>query len=77
MNSKTIPIINLEGEVCPMTFVKTRLQIEQINKDETIKFIYDSEEAKVNVPKSIKELGHEILEIKNIDLDKFYILIKK
>jgi len=77
MKSKTIPIINLEGEVCPMTFVKTRLQIEQINKDETIKFIYDSEEAKVNVPKSIKELGHEILEIKNIDLDKFYILIKK
>ena len=77
MKSKTIPTINLEGEVCPMTFVKTRLQIEQINKDETIKFIYDSEEAKVNVPKSIKELGHEILEIKNIDLDKFYILIKK
>ena len=77
MKSKTIPIINLEGEVCPMTFVKTRLQIEQINKNETIKFIYDSEEAKVNVPKSIKELGHEILEIKNIDLDKFYILIKK
>tara|TARA_B100001939_G_C16858174_1_gene580576 strand:+ start:699 stop:932 length:234 start_codon:yes stop_codon:yes gene_type:complete len=77
MKSKTIPIINLEGEVCPMTFVKTRLQIEQINKDETIKFIYDSEEAKLNVPKSIKELGHEILEIKNIDLDKFYILIKK
>ena len=77
MKSKTIPIINLEGEVCPMTFVKTRLQIEQINKDETIKFIYDSEEAKVNVPKSIKELRHEILEIKNIDLDKFYIIIKK
>lgn len=77
MKSKIIPIINLEGEVCPMTFVKTRLQIEQINKDETIKFIYDSKEAKVNVPKSIKELGHEILEIKNIDLDKFYILIKK
>ena len=77
MKSKTMPIINLEGEVCPMTFVKTRLQIEQINKDETIKFIYDSEEAKLNVPKSIKELGHEILEIKNIDLDKFYILIKK
>ena len=67
MKPKTIPIINLEGEVCPMTFVKTRLQIEQINKDETIKFIYDSEEAKVNVPKSIKELGHEILEIKNIE----------
>ena len=77
MKSKIIPIINLEGEVCPMTFVKTRLQIEQINKDETIKFIYDSEEAKVNVPKSIKELGHEILEIKDIDIGKFYILIKK
>ena len=77
MKIENIPVISLEGEICPMTFVKTRLQIEQINKNQTIKFIYDSEEAKINVPKSIKELGHEVLDIKNIDTNKFYIIIKK
>tara|TARA_B100000686_G_scaffold78896_1_gene85041 strand:+ start:26841 stop:27074 length:234 start_codon:yes stop_codon:yes gene_type:complete len=77
MNKKTIDIINLVGEVCPMTFVKTKLAIEKIKKNEILKFIYDSEEAKTNVPKSIEEIGHSVLKIKNIDEKKFYITIKK
>ena len=77
MKSEKLKIINLEGEVCPMTFVKTRLEIEKIEKNHIIKFIYDSEEAKTNVPKSIKEIGYSILEIKNLEGKKFYITIKK
>jgi len=77
MNKKSIKIINLVGEVCPMTFVKTRLAIEKIENNKILKFIYDSEEAKINVPKSIEEIGHSIIEVKNIDKNKFYIIIKK
>ena len=60
-----------------MTFVKTKLAIEKIKKNKILKFIYDSEEAKINVPKSMEEIGHSILEIKNINKKKFYIIIKK
>jgi len=77
MNKKSINIINLVGEICPMTFVKTKLAMEKIENNKMLKFIYDSEEAKINVPKSIKEIGHSIIEIKNIDEKKFYIIIKK
>ena len=76
MNKKSIKIINLVGEVCPMTFVKTRLAIEKIENNKILKFIYDSEEAKINVPKSIEEIGHSIIDVKNIDKNKFYIIIK-
>ena len=72
-----VKTINLKNETCPMTFVKTRLAIEEINKGEKLKVYYNSEEAKENVPKSLEEIGHKVLEIKNIDKNIFYILIKK
>lgn len=70
-------IINLSGEVCPMTFVKTRLAIEKINYGERIKVIFDSSEAEVNVPRSLKELNHKIIEINKLDQNNFYIIIEK
>ncbi|MBH87837.1 MAG: preprotein translocase subunit TatB [Pelagibacterales bacterium] len=77
MQKKIMNIINLSGEVCPMTFVKTRLAIEKINYGERIKVIFDSSEAEVNVPRSLKELNHKIIEINKLDQNNFYIIIEK
>tara|TARA_B100000579_G_C22542904_1_gene716127 strand:- start:233 stop:466 length:234 start_codon:yes stop_codon:yes gene_type:complete len=77
MLKKIVNVINLCGEVCPMTFVKTRLAIEKINYGERIKVIFDSSEAEVNVPKSLKELNHKIIEINKLDQNNFYIIIEK
>lgn len=70
-------ILDLKAETCPMTFVKTRLAIEQIKSGENLKVYYTSNEAKKNVPKSIEELGHKVLKIKDMERNIFYILIKK
>jgi len=40
MNHKLIETISLKGEVCPMTFVKTKLALEKISAGERIKVIY-------------------------------------
>jgi len=77
MKKKSIDTISLEGEICPMTFVKTKIEIEKVAKNKILKFIYDSDEAKINVPKSIEEIGHSIIDIKDINNKKFYIIIKK
>jgi len=68
---------NLKGEVCPMTFVKTILELEKLKQGKKIKIFYDSDEAKINVPKSLQELGHKVLEIKDTSKNDFYILIEK
>ena len=77
MNKRVIKEIDLLDEICPMTFVKTKLAIERINQGERIKVFFNSQEAKTNVPKSLSELNHKIIAIKNIDKEKFYILIEK
>ena len=77
MNKSIIKEIDLLDEICPMTFVKTKLAIERINQGERIKVIFNSQEAKINVPKSLSEVNHKIIAIKNIDKEKFYIIIEK
>ena len=77
MDKSIIQEIDLLDEICPMTFVKTKLAIEQINQGERIKVIFNSQEAKTNVPKSLSEVNHKIIAIKNIDKEKFYIIIEK
>ena len=77
MDKKIVNEINLKGEVCPMTFVKTRLALEKVDYGERIKVIFDSKEAKTNVPKSLEELNHKIIHIDKLERDNFYIIIEK
>ena len=77
MEKNIIKVIDMLDEVCPMTFVKTKLAIEKINQGERIKIIYNSQEAKTNVPKSLDELNHKVISINNINKKQFYIIIEK
>jgi len=77
MDKNIIKEIDLLDETCPMTFVKTKLAIEQINQGERIKVFFNSQEAKINVPKSLSEVNHKIIAIKDVNKEKFYIIIEK
>ena len=77
MKQKLVNELNLKGEICPMTFVKTKLAIERLNSGERIKVIFNSSEAKINVPKSLKELNYKVITINDIDKNNFYIIIEK
>lgn len=77
MKKKLVNELNLKGEICPMTFVKTKLAIERLNSGERIKVIFNSSEAKINVPKSLKELNYKVIAINDIDENNFYIVIEK
>jgi TusA-related sulfurtransferase len=77
MNKKLIETISLKGEVCPMTFVKTKLALEKISSGDRIKVIYDSIEAKTNVPRSLEELEYKIIEISKLEKNNFHIIIEK
>ena len=77
MKKKLVNELNLKGEVCPMTFVKTKLAIESLNSGERLKVIFNSSEAKINVPKSLNELNYKVIKINDIDENNFYIIIEK
>lgn len=53
--------VDIRGDVCPYTFVKSKLKIESILSGEVLRVVTDHEPATKNVPRSMENEGHEIL----------------
>ncbi|HVI52452.1 MAG TPA: sulfurtransferase TusA family protein [Candidatus Sulfotelmatobacter sp.] len=55
--------LDITGEFCPLTFVKTKLLIEKINSGDSLEVRLKGAEPLRNVPRSVRELGHVILSL--------------
>lgn len=69
MESEAQPkyFLDITGDVCPMTFVKTRLLIEKMSPGDVAEILLPAGEPLENVPASVVELGHEILSLAPVD----------
>ncbi len=68
--------IDLRGVMCPMNFVKAKLKLEAIDTGDVLEIVLDSGEPIQNVPKSIKDEGHQIVDVKKED-GFFRLKVKK
>lgn len=77
MSEKTADVsLDLRGVMCPTNFVKAKLKLEMMDAGQVLELVLDSGEPIANVPKSIKEEGHKIVEV-NKEGDHFRIKIEK
>ena len=53
--------LDLRGVCCPMNFVKAKLAMDKIKAGDTIEFYLDDGEPIVNVTRSLKDEGHQVL----------------
>ena len=58
----TILVLDVTADICPMTFVRTRLQLDKLPAGAVLEILYKGEEARRNLPRSLTEQGHEVLE---------------
>jgi TusA-related sulfurtransferase len=56
--------LDITQELCPMTFVRTKLLIEKMPPGAVCEIRLTGAEPLENVPRSVREHGHEILELK-------------
>jgi tRNA 2-thiouridine synthesizing protein A len=59
--------IDLRGVCCPTNFVKAKLALEELETGDTVQFLLDDGEPVKNVPKSLKNEGHKLLGLQEID----------
>jgi TusA-related sulfurtransferase len=52
--------VDLRGEVCPFTFVRTKLALEALPIGGALRVIVDHEPASRNIPRSATEWGQEV-----------------
>ncbi len=68
--------IDITGEVCPMTFVRTKLRLERMQPGETLAVRLRGEEPLRNVPRAARDEGHAILAIE-ADGDAQIVIIRR
>ncbi|HYA26549.1 MAG TPA: sulfurtransferase TusA family protein [Thermodesulfovibrionales bacterium] len=69
--------INIKGLVCPYTFVKSKLAVEDMEVGQTIEILLDYEEASRSIPKSMEDHGQRVLKVEKINDTDWIIQVRK
>lgn len=69
--------VNIKGLVCPYTFVKSKLAIEDMKVGEVLEITLDYPEATRSIPKSMQDHGHKILKLEQINETDWIIVVRK
>jgi TusA-related sulfurtransferase len=55
--------LDITTEVCPLTFVKTKLLLERMTPGQTAEIRLKGSEPLQNVPRSVRESGHTVVSL--------------
>ncbi len=69
--------LNLRGEVCPYTFVKSKLALEVMQPGQVLRVIVDNDESASNVPRSMQNEGHNVLGVERLNAKDWQIVVRK
>jgi len=69
--------LDLRGDVCPITFVKSKLALEEMAVGQILRILIDYPGSVINVPKSLSNEGHRILGIQPLSERLWEILVEK
>lgn len=69
--------LSVVGETCPMNFVRTKLKLEEMAPGQVLGVVVSEGEAAMNVPRSAREDGHEVLAVTPLPGGRVRLLIRK
>lgn len=59
--------LDLKGEVCPYTFVKAKLALEELQSGQALRVIVDNDGSAANVPRSLRSEGHQVTDVTKLN----------
>ena len=75
--TKVDKTIDIRGQICPYTFVRSKLAIEKMNVGEVLEIVLDHKPAVENVPKSMENEGQKVLKIDQTGEKEWHIFVRK
>jgi TusA-related sulfurtransferase len=70
-------LLDIRGEVCPYTYVKARLALEEMQAGDVLRVWVDYEPARRSVPRSATLQGDEVLSVAPLQPGEWEIIIRK
>jgi TusA-related sulfurtransferase len=74
---KARAFVDISDVVCPVTFVKVKVALEELEDGQVIEVLINEGEPIQNVPRSLKDEGHKVLKIKNNQDGTYTMLVEK
>jgi len=69
--------LDITREHCPMTFVRTKIQLSQLNPGDQLEVLVSEGEPLENIPRSSTEQGYNVLDVSHVEGTTHRILIQK
>lgn len=69
--------VDITDVVCPVTFVKAKVAIEELEPGQILSIHMNEGEPVENVPRSLKEEGHQVLKLIKREDGTFDLLVRK
>ena len=69
--------LDIKGQVCPLTFVRSKLAIEQMAIGEVLEIIVDHQASAVNVPRSMEQEGQTVLGVEQTAEAQWHLFVRK
>ena len=69
--------VDITDVTCPVTFVKAKVAIEELEEGQTLLIRLNGGEPLENVPRSLKEEGHKILKITENEDGTYHLLVER
>lgn len=69
--------LDITDEVCPMTFVRTKLALEQMAVGQVLNITLRDGEPRHNVPRAVKDHGHEVISLEPAGPGRYRLVVRK
>ncbi|MBQ8867300.1 MAG: sulfurtransferase TusA family protein [Bacteroidaceae bacterium] len=69
--------LDITQEHCPMTFVRTKLKLAQIEKGDILEVLLSEGEPLENVPRSAEEQGFKVIAVEHVEGPVHRVIIEK
>ena len=69
--------VDITDVVCPVTFVKAKVALEELDDGQVLAIHMNDGEPAQNVPRSMKDEGHQILKLKDNGDGTYDLFVRK
>lgn len=69
--------VDITDVVCPVTFVKAKVALEELDDGQILAIKMNDGEPVQNVPRSVKEEGHQILKLEDNEDGTYTLIVRK
>ncbi|MCH3953769.1 MAG: sulfurtransferase TusA family protein [Eubacterium sp.] len=69
--------VDITDVVCPVTFVKAKVALEELDEGQILSVHMNDGEPVQNVPRSVKEEGHQILKLIDNEDGTYDLIVRK